>query len=259
MHVTRYRRPTRRPFRASRRTIVAAGAVTIVAAGAGAAYASTDGFGQNQVGTEYANGIQVSADQVIKPLGDRLVTNLGKFMGSTVSPDGRFLAASSADKSVVLQVFDLATYKLIWTVGKAAGVNQKLADGSVGQEGPTYSPDGKFLWLSQTNGLTRFPVNDDGTLGAPAAITLPTAGGLSPLPGRSVYSADGATLYVPVNGQNTVVALDPTSGAVEQTWNVGIAPRQIAVEGGKLYVSDEGGRPARSGDTTINSYGTDVP
>ena len=38
-------------------------------------------------------------------------------MGSTVSPDGRFLAATSADKSVDLQIFDLSSYKLIWTVG----------------------------------------------------------------------------------------------------------------------------------------------
>ena len=92
----------------------------------------------------------MSDDQVIKPIGDRLVTKYGKFMGSTVSPDGRFLAATSADKSVVLQVFDLSNYKLIWTVGSASAVNQKLTDGTVGQEGPTYSPDGRFLWLSQS-------------------------------------------------------------------------------------------------------------
>ena len=58
-------------------------------------------------------------------------------------------------------------------MGSAAGVNQKLDDGSVGQEGPTYSPDGKFLWLPQTNGLTRFPVNADGTLGAATTVALP--------------------------------------------------------------------------------------
>ena len=88
-------------------------------------------------------------------------------MGSTVSPDGQFLAATSTDKSVVLQIFDLSSYKLIWTVGTASGVNQRLTDGTVGQEGPTYSPDGKFLWLPEQNGLTRFPVNADGTLGTP--------------------------------------------------------------------------------------------
>jgi hypothetical protein len=65
-------------------------------------YASTVGFGHNQVGSTYANGIQVSDDQVLKPLGDRVLTRFGKFMGSTVSADGRFLAATSIDKSVAL-------------------------------------------------------------------------------------------------------------------------------------------------------------
>ena len=90
----------------------------------GMAFGTTVVFGDNQVGTQYPNGIQVSDDQIIKPIGDRLLTQIGKFMGSTVSPDGRFLAATSADKSVVLQIFDLSSYKLIWTVGTASGVNQ---------------------------------------------------------------------------------------------------------------------------------------
>ena len=122
-------------------------------------------FDHHQVGTRYANGIQVSDDQIIKPLGDRLLTKLGKIMGSTVSPNGQFLAATSTDKSVALQIFDLKTYKLIWTVGTAAGLSQGLSDGTVGQEGPTYSPDGKFLWLPEQDAITRFPVNDQGTWG----------------------------------------------------------------------------------------------
>jgi YVTN family beta-propeller protein len=55
------------------------------------------------------------------------------------------------------------------------------------------------------------------------------------------------------------VALDPGTGAVKQTWNVGIAPRELAFLGDKLYVSDEGGRQAQAGDTTMGSYGTQVP
>jgi YVTN family beta-propeller protein len=231
----------------------------LAVAGGGVAYASTEAFGHHQVGTEYRNGLQVSDDQVIKPIGDRLVTKLGKFMGSTVSPDGRFLAATSADKSVVLQIFDLKADKLIWTVGSASAVNQKLSDRSVGQEGPTYSPDGKYLWLPQANGLTRFTVNDDGTLGTPTTVSIPPVDGLSALPGKSVYSADGSTLYVPANGQNRVLALDPDTGTVKQSWTVGTAPRELALVGDKLYVSNEGGRPAQPGDTTMNSYGTQVP
>jgi hypothetical protein len=64
-----------------RRGVVAVGATAVVLAGAGATYASTVGFGDNRVGTEYAKGIQVSDDQIIKPLGDRLLTQFGKFMG----------------------------------------------------------------------------------------------------------------------------------------------------------------------------------
>ncbi|HEU0317141.1 MAG TPA: hypothetical protein VFR49_07425, partial [Solirubrobacteraceae bacterium] len=126
--VTRRRRQVSRTRlgvlgRGGRRRLIAAGAAAVVLGGAGVTYAAF-GSDQNQVGTEYANGIQVSDNQVIKPLGDRLLTQFGKFMGSTVSPDGRFLAATSADKSVVLQIFDLSSYKLIWTVGSASAVNQ---------------------------------------------------------------------------------------------------------------------------------------
>src|ERR1700757_4958052 len=113
MQVTRQRRRVSRiPLgifdRTGRRLpIVVASIAAVVVTGAGMAFASTSIFGDNQVGTTYANVTQVSDDQIIKPLGDRLVTPFGKFMGSTVSADGRFLAASSADKSVVLQIFDL--------------------------------------------------------------------------------------------------------------------------------------------------------
>ena len=123
MQVTRKRREVSRlrrglPNRVGRRGyIVVACTAAFLAVSGGMAFGTTLVFGDNQVGTQYPNGIQVSDDQIIKPIGDRLLTQFGKFMGSTVSPDGRFLAATSADKSVVLQIFDLSSYKLIWTVG----------------------------------------------------------------------------------------------------------------------------------------------
>jgi YVTN family beta-propeller protein len=250
-------------------TVVSA-AAALALTGTGIAVGSTIGLGHEQVGQTTGKGLVVSDDQVLKPLGQRLETQFGKFMGSTVSPDGRFLAATSTDKSVVLQIFDLKTYRLIWTVGSASLINQTLADGTVGQVGPTYSPDGKFLWLPEQDALTRFPVNADGTLGTPTRFPLPTAGTHpsgnaatqvpnSALVGQTVYSPDGSTLYAALNGQNTVVALDPSTGVVEHTWNVGIAPRGLAFVGSKLYVSDEGGRQAKPGETTMGSYGTQVP
>ena len=174
MQVTRQRRtahagrPNRRSRGSSRRHRA------IVLSGAGVAYGSTTQFAHHQVGTQYKDGLQVSDDQVLAPLGDRLATKFGKFMASTPSADGHYLAVTSTDKSVVLQVFDLQTYRLVYTVGSATFANQKITDGTVGQGGPAWSPDGKALWLPQANGLTRFPVHADGTLGTPMTVTLPT-------------------------------------------------------------------------------------
>jgi YVTN family beta-propeller protein len=259
--VTRRRKPASksRPGGANRHRIAAVGGGAVVLASAGATYASTVGFGHNQVGTEYSNGIQVSDDQIIKPLGDRLLTQTGKFMGSTVSSDGRFLAATSTDKSVALQIFDLSSYKLVWTVGTAASVNQRFTNGTVGQEGPTFSPDGNYLWVPEQTAISRFPVNGDGSLGTPTTFSIPTVSGHAALVGQIKFSPDGADVYAAINGQNTVVAMDPSTGAVERTWNVGIAPRELAFVGKKLYVSNEGGRQAHGGESTMDSYGAKVP
>jgi YVTN family beta-propeller protein len=260
MNVTRNRvvKGPRRRFARPLPIGVIAGGLALTVTG-GVAYATTAGFGQNLVGNEYADGLQISSNQILKPLGERLMTPYGKFMGSTVSPDGRFLAATATDRSVSLQIFDLKSYRLIWRAGTASDVDMKLSDNSVGQESPLYSPDGKFLWMPNATGMTRFPVNADGTLGDGTKVTIPTVDGRRALTAGMVYSPDGSTLYAAVNGQNSVVAIDPTTGAIEQTWDVGIAPRQLRFVGTKLYVSDEGGRRAEPGDSTIESYGTEVP
>lgn len=262
MQVTRQRRSatTKHGFAHRKfRIAIAGAAVLTVATGGIAAAAPSSLFGDNQVGGVYQNGQLVSDNQYIQPIGQRLLTKEGKYMGSTVSPDGRFLAATSTDKSIALQIVDLKTYKVVWRVGKATNANQQLSNVTVGQEGPTYSPDGKFLWLPQQDALTKFPVYSNGALGAPTTVALPKVGTTSALPGKSAYSADGKTLYVPMNGQNTVAAVDVATNTVTKKWNVGIAPRQILAVGGKLYVSNEGGHPASGGDSTMTSYGTDVP
>ncbi|EAP98505.1 hypothetical protein JNB_16113 [Janibacter sp. HTCC2649] len=239
---------------------ITAGYLALVVTG-GIAYGSTNGFGENLVGTEYADGQQISSNQLIKPIGQRLLTEYGKFMGSTISPDGRYLAATANDRSISLQIFDLSTNKLIFRAGTAAGANLRPADNTVGQEGPTYSPDGRFLFMPNATGITRFPVNADGTLSAGTKIAIPTLANPSrqALTAGLTFSPDGKTLYAAVNGQNSVVAIDPVAGTITQTWNVGIAPRQLTFVGAKLYVSDEGGRLAKDGETTIESYGTNVP
>ncbi|WP_425550386.1 bifunctional YncE family protein/alkaline phosphatase family protein, partial [Actinopolymorpha pittospori] len=98
-----------------------------------------------------------------------------------------------------------------------------------------------------------------GTLGAPTFITIAAQGSKHAVPAKAVFSPDGSTVYAAVNGQNRVVAMDPATGAIQHSWTVGNAPRDTVLVGKKLYVSNEGGRPAKDGDTALNSYGTQVP
>ncbi|WP_318306597.1 bifunctional YncE family protein/alkaline phosphatase family protein [Amycolatopsis solani] len=262
MQVTRRRRRAgKRRSSGHRLRYATAGSATLVlvATGTGAGVASTAQFGTDQVGQVTANGQVVSADQYLKPIGDRLVVNNGKIMASSVSPDGAHLAALTTDGGIALTIVDLKSWKVQQLVGNSATANLRIAGNDVGQEGPSYAPDGKSLWLAQTDGYTKFTVNPDGTVAAPVPVKIPADGAKHALVAQAVFSPDGATVYSAVNGQNRVVALDAATGAIKQSWAVGNAPRDLVRVGTKLYVSNEGGRPAKPGEPTLNSYNTQVP
>ncbi|MFF7545094.1 phosphoesterase [Streptomyces canus] len=259
MQVTRRRRSSEKVRRLSRRTTLVTAGIAVALGVTGTAVASTYQFGTQQVAQNTAKGEVISSDQYLKPYGSRTVINDGKIMSSTVSPDGTHLAAAVTDGDAALVIMDLATGQVKQKIGANAADDLRISSAAIGQEGPTYSPDGKQLWLGQANGYTKFTVNADGTLSTPTAVPVPAVGTQQALAGAAVFSADGSTVYSAVNGQNRVVALDATTGTIQQSWAVGNAPRGLALVGGKLYVSNEGGRPARAGETTMNSYGTQVP
>ncbi|NMO49995.1 bifunctional YncE family protein/alkaline phosphatase family protein [Actinoplanes sp. TBRC 11911] len=258
MQVTRRRRQIPKGRRAL--AITAGTTVVVVAASAGVSYAATTQFGKDKVGEDTKKGKVVSADQYIDPIGDRLVINNGKIMSSTVSPDGTHLAASITDGTGSLAIVDLKSWTVQQIVGSNASSVPRLAGNTVGQEGPTYSPDGTQLWLGQADGYTKLTVNADGSVTNPVSVPIAAdAQKRRALVGEAVFSADGSTVYSAVNGQNRVVAIDAATGTITQSWPVGIAPRDMVATGNKLYVSNEGGRTALPGETTINSYGTQVP
>src|SRR4051812_44582017 len=264
MHVTRqrvekvplglFRRLTGRRFR-----LVAAGTAALAITSGGVSYASTKVFGTDQVGQTTKKGLVVSSDQYINPIGERLVINNGKIMSSSVSPDGTHVAASVADGGMALAIVDLKNWKVQQLVGNNAAANLRISGNDVGQEGPTYSPDGSQLWLGQADGYRKFTVNPDGTLANPTFIRIAQDGPKRALVGEAMFSPDASTVYSAVNGQNRVVAINAATGAIQQSWAVGNAPRDMVEVGTKLYVSNEGGRPANPGEPTINSYNTQVP
>ncbi|WAL68077.1 bifunctional YncE family protein/alkaline phosphatase family protein [Amycolatopsis cynarae] len=268
MQVTRRRRraekdrsdlPRRRGGRKVRLATAGTTTLAVVAAGTGIGLAQTHQFGTDQVGQLTDQGQVISSDQFIAPYGDRLVLNNGKIMSSSVSPDGTHLAASITDGGMALAVVDLKNWSVQQLVGNNAAANLRISGNDVGQEGPTYSPDGSQLWLGQADGYRKFTVNPDGTLANPVFVKIAADGSKRALVGQAVFSPDGSTVYSAVNGQNRVVAINAATGVIQQSWAVGNAPRDLALVGTKLYVSNEGGRPAKPGEPTINSYGTQVP
>jgi YVTN family beta-propeller protein len=268
MQVTRHRKRIekhrtglldRRGDRRGRVAKLTAITFAVAAAGSGIGFADTQQFGTDQVGQLTDQGLVVSSDQYINPIGARLVINNGKIMSSSVSPDGTHLAASVTDGGMALTIVDLKSWKVQQLVGNSSSANLRISGNDVGQEGPTYSPDGTSLWLGQTDGYRRFSVNPDGSLANPTFVSIPADGPKHSLAAAAVFSPDGSTVYSAVNGQNRVVAINAATGAIQQSWTVGNAPRGLVQVGTKLYVSNEGGRPAKPGDTTINSYNTQVP
>ena len=235
-----------------------------VAAGVGG------GFGSARVdGTQTATGVLLPDNQRVSPVGDRhLVTN-GRLLSSTISPDGRTLAAVSYEHGTgFLTVMDVASGAVRQQVGTGTASDPKLGAGStqgeVGTDGPLYSADGHSLFFPLAASILRFAVNADGTVAAsPTTIALPSAalpGGTTSvaLPAGMATSADARTLYVALNGANTLGVVDLATNTLTKQVPVGNAPRQVVLVGGQAFVSNEAGRPATAKDFTNLSDNTPV-
>src|SRR3954451_290597 len=202
MQVTRRRRKETALSGLLRRRIpvVTAGTTVVAVALAGTAAASTHQFGTDQVGQVTGKGQVVSSDQYIAPYGERLVLQKGKIMSSATTPDGSHLAASVADGGMALAIVDLKNWKVQQYVGNNVAADLRISSNDIGQEGPTYSPDGLRLWLRQADGYRTFTVNPDGSLANPAFVPIAAQGAQRALAGEAVFSPDGSTVYSAVNG-----------------------------------------------------------
>jgi len=176
------------------------GALALVGALTTAAVAASvtggSGFGDEHVGTTYANGMLLPTNQWVKPIGTRLLVKDGRLVASSISPNGQYMAALTwNDFTGFLTMIDLKTGKVIQQVGTGVGSDHTIGDGSVAADGPLWSPDGSTLWVPQTADLLRFSVGSDGMVAAnPVSITLEQNGANSTadLPSGMALSQDGS-------------------------------------------------------------------
>jgi YVTN family beta-propeller protein len=257
-----------------------AAALTSSVALVGVASAAIGGFspfGNQQVGQTYANGVLLPTNQWISPLGSRLtLDNSARLVSSTLSPNGQYLAALGWNEfSGFLTIIDVHTGAIVSQTGLDTG-SGSAEDFSVGPDGPLFSSDGSTLWVPQSTWLDKFSfdqttgaVNQKGQIAlCGSALTSsacnpnigPSDASGAYLPAGMALSPDGNTLYVALNGNNTLGVINTQTDTLTKTIPVGNAPRQVVLadNGTVAYVSNEGGRPANRTDFTNLSDGTPI-
>jgi YVTN family beta-propeller protein len=266
----RWRHEHRRTIRVITAACASLAVVAGLATSAVAASLSSSGgspFGDEQVGGTYANGILLPTQQWIKPIGTRVMVDpYGRFTSSAISPNGLYLAALTwNDFNGFLTIVSVKTGAILQQVQMYSSTE----DGTVAADGPLWSPDGSTLWVPQTSDLVRFAVGSNGMVtdpNDPVVISLETT--INNLttgptvvpdgPSGMALSQSGTKLYVALNVINKLGIIDTATNQLVKVIPVGNAPRQVVLVGNYAFVSNEGGRPAKPGEYTNNSAGTNI-
>jgi DNA-binding beta-propeller fold protein YncE len=217
------------------------------------------------VGRVGANRTVTPVNQVLTPFG-RVVELPGlRPQGLALSPDGRMLIVSGKSSELVVvdpvtgairQRVELPNEGQLEPQPGVASPNILDPDkkGQLSFTGLIFSRDGRRIFLSNVNGsIKMFAVADDGTVRPSHSFPLPLANAprrKEEIPSGLALSADGTRLYVCANLSNQLLELDATSGRTLRTFDVGVAPYDVVLVGGKAYVSNWGGRRPRDGDLT---------
>ncbi len=222
-----------------------------------AAGATQAGADDCVVGRQADGSVLLPTNQFITPAGDQ-VEFQGRPNAVALRPDGRTAVFLTAFDRPPLTVVDLATNDVLQEFSPDAAPDDD-EEVAASYAGVLYAPDGNRLYASDATGaITIADVAADGTLSLVERVVLPGAPEQTPRPGSLALAEDGQTLYVALNMENTVGVFDLATRTLTDQIAVGNAPHSLHRIGGKLYVSNEGGRPAQQGDFTNDSAGTEL-
>jgi YVTN family beta-propeller protein len=213
------------------------------------------------VGQRGTNRTVLPVNQVVTPLGVQVDLPGLRPQALALSPDGRVLI--TAGKTAELVVVDPASGairqrvplpKTTYPPAPSDNVLRPDQEGQVSFTGLAFSPDGRRAFLSDVNGsVVAFDVAADATLRVARSIRLPQADAprrKEEIPAGLAVSPDGTWLYVCGNLSNRLLELDASRGRLFRAFDVGVAPYDVVLAGGKAYVSNWGGRRPRPGELT---------
>ena len=210
--------------------------------------------------------------RLITPV-NQVVTSAGRLLdlpGSrpqalALSPDGMILV--TAGKTHELIVVDPVEGRILQHVPLPGEKDNAAApetvsdhilrpdkEGQVSFTGLVFSPDGSRIYMANVNGSIKvFSVSKSHSVTPQASFVLPQAnapGREQEIPAGLAISADGKRLYIALNLSNRLAEMDTATGRVLRTWDVGVAPYDVVLAAGKVYVSNWGGRRPGATDLT---------
>lgn len=216
------------------------------------------------VGRWQDDHIVTPTNQILTPAGLQVELPGMRPQALALSPDGQLLA--TAGKTHDLVIVDPVSGKVILKVPlpseKALPTDTVVSDhilepdtdGQLSYTGLVFSPDGRRIYLSNVQGSIKvFAVDKDHQVTGLFSIVLPPANAPrreAEIPSGLAVSPDGQRIYVALNLSNQLAELDPLTGDVLRTWDVGFAPYDVVLAGDKAYVTNWGGRRPGPDDTT---------
>jgi YVTN family beta-propeller protein len=215
------------------------------------------------VGAKAGNRTVLPVNQVLTPAGVQVLLPGLRPQALALSPDGKLLAvAGKTPELVILDPSTGAVRQVVLLPAEGQGTPQPQApsanilepddEGQLSYTGLVFAPDGGRIYMSNVEGSVKvFAVAADGTVAPSHTISLPPAGAPrreEEIPAGLALSGDGGRLFVCGNLSNRLLELDTATGSVLRTFDVGVAPFDVVLAGGKAYVSNWGGRRPGPGD-----------
>lgn len=208
--------------------------------------------------------IATPVNQVLTPYGRQVELAGLRPQALALSPDGKRLLVSGKTSEVL--VIDVDEAKVVQRVA-LPGEDQREPPtvvspnilhpdkkGQVSFTGLIFSHDGRRAYLSNVDGSIKvFTAGEDGAILPSHVFHLPDANAprrKAEIPSGLALSEDDSRLYVCGNLSNKLLELNTADGAVLRSWDVGVAPYDVALAGGKAFVSNWGGRRPGPGDLT---------
>jgi YVTN family beta-propeller protein len=202
-----------------------------------------------------ADGLETPVNQRVTPAGLQVELPGMRPQALALSPDGQLLVTAGLTSELVsldpatgsiLQHISLPADQAPDRAPDAPEVLTPITRSQLSFTGLVFSPDGSRLYMANVNGDVKvFGVQADHTITPLFSLPLPPAKAparVAEIPAGIAVSPDGKRLYVALNLSNRLVELDAATGRVLHLWEVGVAPFDVALARGKIYVSNWGGR-----------------